>query len=208
MYGVILKRELNWKRASGMKFFDGRPFEYADTVYHPVGSEKTLRVVVVRALRDDHAEGLFPDKDYDYAAFATNMGMHEIDPIGVLKKYRLRANVENSVRELKNGVDLRRFQCRRLVSNNAFAIAGAFGHAILRALAALEKRDVIHFAKRLRNKLIYLPCQVVKHARETVFRFSQTHYEEVEHCLRKRLDIKLNRAAYSVPMSAPPIFGN
>ena len=116
IYGPLLDRPLNWFRAPrGMKFFDGRDFEYAETLYHRVDCDRTLRIVLVRSLRADHTSRLFAQADYDYAAFATNIGMHEKSAVVVLRAYRKRSNAENFIREMKNGIDTRRFQCRRLV---------------------------------------------------------------------------------------------
>jgi hypothetical protein len=192
IYGPLLGRALNWFRAPrGMKFFDGRDFEYAETVYHPVECDRTLRIVLVRSLRSDHTSGLFAEVDYDYAAFATDIGMHEKSAVDVLKAYRKRSNVENCIREMKNGIDTRRFQCRRLVANNALASAAAFANAFLRFLAHTQNKNLVHFAKRLRNKLIFLPCQVVRHGRNVVFRLMDKHHQEVTNWI-KNYNINLN----------------
>jgi Transposase DDE domain group 1 len=142
VYGPILGRSLHWKRAPGdMKFFDGRDFEYAETVYHPADCDRTLRIVLVRSLRANHSNGLlFAGADYDYAAFATDIGMHEQSAKDILLAYRKRSNTENFIREMKNGIDTRRFQCRRLVANNALAMAAAFANAFLRFLAHIQNK--------------------------------------------------------------------
>jgi len=205
VFGPLLERPLNWKRAQeGMKFFDGREFEFAETLYHPTDCNRTLRVILVRALKRDHNSGLFRNSDFDYAAFATDLGMHEYTAIDVIKKYRKRSNEENFIREMKNGVNIRRFQCRRLVSNNAIALAATFAHAFIRFVAHIHDKNLVHFAKRLRNKLLRLPCQVVRHGREVVFRLNETHYEEVERWLRKYHHIKLLTLA-SVKSSPPAL---
>jgi hypothetical protein len=194
VYSPHLERSLNWYRCpKDMKFFDEREFEYAECVYHPTDCQRTLRIVFVRSLKHDHRKGLFSGEDYDYAAFATDMGMHEKSAIEILKSYRKRSNVENFIREMKNGVDTRRFQCRRLVANNALATAAAFSHLFLRFLAHVADKNLVHFAKRLRNKLIFLPCQVVRHGRNIMFRLMDTHYQEVIHWIKK-YNIKLNAA--------------
>ena len=179
-----------------MKFFDGRDFEYAETLYHHVDCERTLRIVLIRSLRADHTSRLFAQADYDYAAFATDIGMHEKSAVDVLREYRKRSNAENIIREMRNGIDTRRFQCRRLVANNALASAAAFANAFLSFLAHIQNKNLVHFAKRprrrtVRNKLIFLPCQVVKHGRNVVFRLMEKYYQEVNIWL-KNYNIKLD----------------
>jgi hypothetical protein len=207
VYAPILSRPLNWRTAHKMQFFDGRDFEYAETVHHHPGLRGALRMIIVRALREDHDRCLHAGNDYDYAAFVTNLGMHEMKATDVLRKYRKRSNAENFVRELKNGIDTRRFQCRRLVSNCAFGLAAAFAHTIIRFMAHVSDKTLVHFAKKLRNRLIHLPCMVAKHARQVTFRMSETHNREVQIWLKKFNDIKFVQADYLVP-SSPPLFGN
>lgn len=188
VYSPLLQKLLTWKRPpQKMKFFDGRDFEFAETIYHPSDCQRTLRIVLVRSLKQDHAQGLFRGEDYNYAAFATDIGMHEMNAIDVLKKYRKRSNAENFIREMKNGINTRRFQCRRLVSNGALALAASFAHNILRFIAHLHRtgNDKIHFAKKLRNKLLNIPCQVVKHGREVIFRMVENFSREVKRILNK-----------------------
>jgi len=187
VYGPLLNRNLNWKSAGEMKFFDGRKFEYAESLIQHKGGIQTNRVVIVRALKASDDAKLFDE--YDYAAFITNIGQHELSAKEVLKKYRKRSNGENFIREMKNGVNVRRFQCRRLVSNGAWGLAAAFAHTYLHFLGHVSKDKVVHFAKKLRNKFIFLPAQVVRHGREICFRFHTTIYREVKK-LEEKLHIK------------------
>lgn len=204
VYGPLLERPLNWWHApENVKFFDGRNFEIAETIYHPKDCARTLRVVLVRALKSDHNSGLFRDSDYDYAAFATDLGMHEFKAMEVIEKYRLRSNEENFIREMKNGVNIRRFQCRRLVANNAIAIAAALAHSFIRFTAHIYNKNIVHFAKRLRNKLLFLPAQVVRHGRAIVFRFNETHFTEVTTWEKKYIKLKYSAAQSK---SSPPDF--
>lgn len=86
VFGPLLERPLNWKRAQeGMKFFDGLELEFAETLYHPTDCNRTLRVILVRALKRDHNSDLFRNSDFDYAAFATDLGMHEYTAIDVIR---------------------------------------------------------------------------------------------------------------------------
>jgi Transposase DDE domain group 1 len=178
---LMEKRTLNWFRCNPekMRFFDGRAFEYAETVYHPEDCGRTLRVVFVRALREDHEGSLFQGQDYDYAAFATDLGMHKCDALTVFQKYRKRSNAENFLREMKNGINTRRFQFQRLNSCAAFAIAAAFSMAVMRLMAHVTGNKIIQFAKRIRDSLIRLPCEVIRHGREVTFLILSNHYQEV-----------------------------
>ncbi len=105
------------------------------------------------------------------------------------------------------GVEDSGFQCRRLVSNAAWGLAAAFAHTFLRFMAHIADNRLVQFAKRLRNRLIHLPCMVVKHARQVTFRMSEAHNREVTNWLKKYHDIKLLHATASVK-SSPPLFSN
>jgi hypothetical protein len=137
------------------------------------------RVVFVLALKEDHEGRLFQDYDYDYAAFATDLGMHECDALTVLRKYRKRSNAENFIREMKNGIDTRRFQFQRLNSGAAVALAAAFAMSLMRLISHVSKHKIVQFSKRIRDSLLRLPCEVVRHGREVTFRFMPHPHKEV-----------------------------
>ena len=55
----------------------------------------------------------------------------------------------------------------------------------MRFVALLDNRQRPRFAKGMRFRFVHLPVQVLRHARQMIFRFCERHYKEVEHWLQK-----------------------
>lgn len=162
----------NWKRTK-LKSHDGRECEIGSTVFFKEGCHESIRIVAMRAWRED---GML--SGWDIFDFVTNIGMQEMSNEQIIKMYRRRSNVENFIRETKNNFDLKHFPCKPLTANRAYGLIGAFAHNIMRFCALME--DPLHpkFAKLLRFRMVQLACEVVKHARVITFRFM--HYVEKE----------------------------
>ncbi|MCA2958602.1 MAG: IS1380 family transposase [Silvanigrellales bacterium] len=178
MFGPLLADIDNWKR-SKVKFYDGRDAEMGQTLYRSAIGRQVLRVVVIRALKADAGARIMNVDRYDHYAWVTNIGEHELSGEKVIAFYRGRGNAENFIRELKNGFDLRHFPCQSLLANKAYGLIAAFAHNLMRFLAFIENPKKSHFSKLIRWKMIGLPVQVVKHARQVIFRFMEHHHQEV-----------------------------
>jgi hypothetical protein len=107
------------------------------------------------------------------------MGMHECDALNVLQKCRKRSNAENFVREMKNGINTRRFQSQRPNSGAAFALAAAFAMSVMRLVSHVAKHKVVQFSRRIPDSLLFLPCEVVRNGEEVRFRIMSHHHKEV-----------------------------
>ena len=100
----------------------------------------------------------------------------------IIEFYRARANTENFIREQKNGYDFHHFPCKKLSANKAFGLMGTIAYNLMRNLSFYLVEGGC-FAKKVRNKLIKLPCQVVRHARRLTVRLMPTTLEVMERIL-------------------------
>jgi hypothetical protein len=183
MFEPLIKRVKNWKLSKKLKFHDGRQVDLGRTLYMPIGSHKALHVAFMRALKpgEENTRALFDDARYDYHAFVTNLGEHEMTSEELILFYRGRGNAENFIKELKYGFDLKHFPCKSLIANKAYGLIAAFAANLMRCMAFIENKKRPHFSKAIRFRMVNLACQVVKHARSITLRFSKPVLEEVNH---------------------------
>lgn len=182
MLAPLLETVRHWQPNRRMHAKDRRPVEVATSLYRPVGSEETLRVMIMRA--EKPVRPLFEDR-YDYYAFITNIGHHEKRDEEILDFYRARGNAENYIKELKNGFDMHHFPCQKLNANRVYGIIAAFAHNLLRFASHVLADGKPRMAKRIRFFMVTVPCRVVRHARRVIFDINQTRKSEVEHWITK-----------------------
>ena len=184
MFEPLIRRVTNWKSTKRLLFHDGRACEVGTTIYKATDFRETLRVVMMRSLKpDEQSNGLFGDMRYDYHAFVTNIGEHELANEKLIEFYRTRSDVENFIKDMKHGFDLKHLPCLSLLANKAYALIAAFAYNLVRFVAHIENPRKPHFAKLLRFKALMLPVQVVKHSRMVSFRFMSHHEREVSRWL-------------------------
>ncbi len=167
----------------------GRECELGSISYHTDGFNGSLRLVVIRAKKPKEEGIIFEDyAEYDYYAFVTNMGAHEYDNTALIKLYRGRGHAENFIKEQKYGFDLKHYPCLKLQANKAFGLIAAFAYTLTRFLSLTSPsskktaegiKKIIHFAKKIRNKWLLIPVQVIRHAGSVIFRFNRRHHKEI-----------------------------
>ena len=181
----------NWKETNKQddqrsRSNDGRECEFGETLYSPEGSDRVIRIVVIRAEIKNFGGPTFPDhKAHEYYTWCTNIGAGEMTTENVICFYRKRGHLENYIKELKYGFDLKHYPCQKLTANKAYGLIAAFAHVFTRYIAMKANKKNPHFAKKTRFKLISIPCEVVRHARNIVFKFMEHHAREVEEIIRK-----------------------
>ena len=185
MLDPLLGQIRHWKKPKHKKreirFYDDRDCELAETLYRPKKAVEILRVVVMRAVKKGREGLLFKQQeDYDYYSFISNIGEHELSSEKLIRFYRKRGQAENFIKEMKYGYDLLHYPCLKLIANKVWSSIAAMAHNFLRALAIAENPQKTSYAKRIRTRLIHIPCQVVRHAGQVWFRFMTHHYREVE----------------------------
>lgn len=176
----------HWKKTKEIGFHDGRSCEIGHTIYWPKKGKRLLRVIVIRALKGkEQSRGLFGDERWEYHSWVTTSWPHQMKDEEIIKLYRQRANAENFIKELKHGFDLKHYPCQKLVANKAYGLIAAFAYNLMRYAGLLISPDKPAFAKKVRFQLVHLPCEVVKHARRTIFRIPYEQFKEISYWLEK-----------------------
>jgi len=92
----------------------------------------------------------------------TNWNLLYQTPQEVLEHHSRRGNAENFIREKKIHLDPKHFPCLRMNANYGYGLIATVAYNFLRIIARLDSPDKPHFAKKLREKYIYIPGKVVK----------------------------------------------
>lgn len=179
MYETRIKNVKNWLPCKTIKARGGRACEIGSTIYWPKGFDKIVRIVVIRALKPDWRNLLFSESRYDYYAWCTTIGRHEMRDEEIILFYHKRGNAENFIRESKNGFDLHHFPCQTLLANKVYGLIVAFAANLMRFAGFMLNKEHPHFAKHVRFRMVNLAVQVVKHSREVTFRFYTPVAKEV-----------------------------
>jgi len=194
---------LNWKKTE-LEFFNSKDCEMSMGLY-PVKGLGSLRVVFIRLRKDEDEirerqlllfEKYNPEEDdYRHYSIITNIESQEMNGEEIVEFYRGRANCENYIKEQKYGFDFLNFPCKKFVANRTWGLIGSLAHNLTRFLSfnmdqkikrvrdkkSKKMKTVVqlgYFAKTVRNKIIKLPCQMVRSARKIKLRLER-HNEEV-----------------------------
>ena len=185
---LLNQHSMKWVKTE-INFFDSSECQTACGIYpikNLAGGRRYLRVVFIRAKIKGVQLSLLdnPSEDgYQYYSIITNMDRSEKSDEDILDFYRGRANAENFIREQKNGYDFHHFPCKKLSANKAYGLMGTIAYNLMRNLSFYISPKGC-FAKKVRNKLIKLPCQVVKHAKKLMIRLSAQNLEVMERILQ------------------------
>jgi hypothetical protein len=69
---------------------------------------------------------------YHYYTVVTDMSESVMSHEHILKFYRKRSQVENNIKDIKNGMDFYHFPCMSLKANNVWGIIGVIGYNLMR----------------------------------------------------------------------------
>ena len=118
------KNKITWHKTK-LRFFDSDKCEVGSAIYSLKGlaAGKTfLRMVFIRTRKKELKAG--DHHPYDYYAIVTNMGESEMTNEEIIRFYRKRSQVENNIKDLKNGMDFYHFPCHSLKANNVWGLMG------------------------------------------------------------------------------------
>lgn len=198
VWGSLLKNygnKISWHKTK-IRFFDSSKCEIGDIIYPKKGlsmGRKFLRVVFIRA-RDKKAEsGTNPYKVY---AIVTNMSNAEMTNEKVIQLYRKRAQVENNIKDLKNGMDFHHFPCQSLKANHVWGLIGIIAYNLMRMTSFTLFPQTGCFLKTTRRRLVALAGEVIKHARSIEIRMMNYLAKEVN-----RLKMILSGSFFRVDVS-------
>jgi hypothetical protein len=178
MADPLIPRIRRWELNPKVRFKDGRIAEVGSFIYRQQHGHETLRVVIMRARKQQ--PDMFDSDPHDYRAWITNISAGEMRDEELIDFYRGRGNSENFIRELKNGFDIHHFPCQKLLANKAYGVIAAFAYNLMRAASFILNSKKLHFSKMLRFRMVNLACQVVRKARTITIRLSTSNYKEVQ----------------------------
>lgn len=202
------KNYLVWRKTE-LEFFDSTECEIS-TAWYPVEKLGQFRVVFIRKRKSDDEiekqlelfEEYIPEEDdYKHYSIITNISYQEMNEEEIIEFYRGRANCENYIKEQKYGYDFLNFPCKKLTSNKVWGLIGTFAHNMMRYLSfcmdqkikRVRGKDKVvrtviqkgYFAKKVRNTLIKIPCQVVRSARRIKLKINFNQKEVIDKLMWK-----------------------
>lgn len=182
------RRHIKWQKTR-LQFFESSNCEIGSCLYSLkglAGGRSFLRVVFIRA------KNLTPTKEdkhpYHYYAVVTDMSESEMSSEHVLKFYRKRSQIENNIKDIKNGMDFHHFPCMSLKANNVWGIIGVMAYNLMR-YASFSIKENGCFVKTTRKKLVTIAGEVITHARSIEIRIMEYVLKEVEE-IRRRMNFQ------------------
>jgi hypothetical protein len=193
VWGSLLKNygnKITWHE-TGIKFFDSKNCEIGDLIYPKKGlsmGRTFLRVVFIRAKKKIIQSG--DSHPYHYYAIVTNMSNSEMTNERIIQFYRKRAQVENNIKDLKNGMDFHHFPCQSLKANHVWGLMGIIAYNLMRLVSFTVSKDGC-FIQSVRKKVVLKACEVINHARYLELRMMNYLEKEV-----KQLSMILSNAFF------------
>jgi hypothetical protein len=169
-------------------------YDYNASMHQPIGWCAECRFVAMRIRKDqmgDRQLEMFPDDEYSYRIFATNISWR---PHAVIKRYDKRASVESLIKEAQ-AEGILAIPSRRFLSNHAFFQITMLAYNIWRWIklvagvrpgmnqSATESSTstpgvapgeliVNHTIRLARLKMLFVPAKIATHKRQTTVKYS------------------------------------
>jgi hypothetical protein len=170
------EKELKWAEDRKVKLPE---VELGSMLYQPGWSENLRFYIVVKRTRTEQSS-LFVQDGWKYYGVLTNRNLFPVSLQSIMEHHAKRGNSENFIREQKIHLDLTHFPCLKMNANFGYGLIAMVAYNFLRIIARLDEPNKPHYAKKLREKYIYLPGKVVKHARQMFLKIPLKFREEVE----------------------------
>lgn len=190
VWGALLDRnefKMKWSKTR-IRFFDSNKCQIASTIYSPknLKGRSFLRVVYIRAPKEVITKE--DKRHYRYYAIITDLPESEMSNEEVIQFYRGRANAENHIKDLKNGMDFKHFPCQSMNKNKACGFMGIYAYNLMRyASFAISPQGC--FLKRVRTKLVYIAAELRRGQKKIKLRVTTHIYQEVTR-LKEKLHSK------------------
>jgi hypothetical protein len=97
----------------------------------------------------------------------------------ILKNYRKRSQVENNIKDLKNGMDFHHFPTMKLKANNVWGLAGIIAYNLMRFTSFQIAGEGGCFVETTRKRIILIAGEIITHARSIEIRLMNYIYKEV-----------------------------
>jgi hypothetical protein len=199
VWGSLLKNygnKIKWQDTK-IRFFESNRCEIGDILYpkKDLSMGKTfLRVVMIRAKKKIVEKG--DNHPYHYYAIVTNMSNAEMTNEKIIQFYRKRAQVENNIKDLKNGMDFHHFPCQSLKANHVWGLMGIMAYNLMRMTSFTIFPQTGSFIQTTRRRLVTIAGEVINHARSIEIRMMDYLAKEVN-----RLSMILSSSFFRVDVS-------
>lgn len=210
VYNALLEKywsNIKWKKEK-IKFYGHKNCEIGNCLYpiSDLAGRSYLRVIFIRTPKEIYDLNINPIEAYDFYALVTNIGQHEMNDLNIIDFYRKRSNAENYIRDQKYGLDFLHFPCLKLSANYVYGLIGTIAYNFMRAASFLFYKKTGCFIKKLRRKLVIIPCQVVHHAQSLTLKIHKFGKE----VLQKKINIihKFETIFQQIPIGRDVIFQN
>jgi hypothetical protein len=193
VWGSLLKNygnKINWHDTK-IQFFESKNCEIGDVIYPKKGltmGKTFLRVVFIRTKKKIIQTG--DNHPYYYYAIVTNMSSSEMTNERIIQFYRKRSQVENNIKDLKNGMDFHHFPCQSLKANHVWGLMGIIAYNLMRLVSFTISQHGC-FVNSVRKKIVLKACEMIKHARSIELRMMSYLEKEV-----RRISMILSNAFF------------
>jgi len=143
--------------------------------YTPFRSEHDFRLIIRKQkIEESNQKELFTRYRFRYVV--TNLPQSYSSEAALRLTYR-RADQENVIEQLQNGISAMKMPCQTFIANSAYLACARLAHNLKAWLAmlALPAEAMRWEWKRFRLSFIYLAARVVKKSRQTIVRFADSH---------------------------------
>lgn len=154
--------------------------EVGSFLYQPSWSDNLRFQVVVKRTWGGEQKSLFNPHGHKHYAVLTNIDLFRVSKQEVIQHHAKRGNAENFIREKKIHLDLKHFPCLKLDANRAYGLIAMVAYNFMRLIARLDEPTKPHFAKKIREKYIFIPGKFVKHARQFFMKIPEKFRKEVD----------------------------
>jgi hypothetical protein len=138
--------------------------DVAETRYHPFGKRGTAVRLIVRRVKPTPGSQLeFDGFHYTYHALITDRDGTTVE---LEADHRRHAVVENSIRDLKEGVALDHMPSGRFAANGAWLAFNVMAHNLARWVSRIGLDDPGVTTTTVRTRHVAVPGRVVRHARQ------------------------------------------
>jgi hypothetical protein len=140
--------------------------DVAETTYTPFKGEKDAAPVrlIVRRVKPTPGSQLSFFTSYDFHAFITD---REGQTLELEADHRRHAEVENAIRDLKEGVGLNHLPSGRFAANGAWLAVAVMAHNLARWTARVGLGEGIVTTRTIRRRFLGLPGRLTRSARRS-----------------------------------------
>ena len=156
--------------------------------YKPVKCEKEYRVIALKKIVDVTKGQQLLFEDCRYLFYITNI--YDMSAANLLHFIHGRCNHENKIEQLSNGIHALKMPAAEFTANWAYMVISSLAWNLKSWMGLLmpdgvQGNKIINCEfKSFQNKMINIPCQIIKSGRKIIYRF--LNYNS---CIKNLLDV-------------------